>query len=95
MGYIPNMHDYDQEGQRLADKYTHETISTDYLNKCLIQDFERAFLASGFVYETHPVPFGSRYARWTRVCLHMPWLREFMAGYVWFVLTKSAGQTAS
>lgn len=93
--YIPNMHDYDHEGQRLADKYTHESISTDYLNRYLIQDFERAFLASGFIYETHAVPFGSRYARWTRVCLHVPWLREFMAGYVWFVLTKSTGQTAS
>jgi ubiquinone/menaquinone biosynthesis C-methylase UbiE len=89
--YMPIMHDYDQEGQKLADKYTHESISTDYLNKYLIQDFERAFLASGFVYETHPVPFGSRYARWTHVCLRIPWLREFMAGYVWFVLTKPAG----
>jgi SAM-dependent methyltransferase len=93
--YTPNMHDYDQDGQRLADKYTHESISTDYLNKYLIRDFQRAFLASGFVYETHLVPFGSRYARWTSACLHVPWLREFMAGYVWFVLTKSTTQTAS
>jgi 2-polyprenyl-3-methyl-5-hydroxy-6-metoxy-1,4-benzoquinol methylase len=92
--YTPNMHDYDQDGQRLADKYTHESISTDYLNKYLIQDFERAFQSSGFVCETHLVPFGSRYARWTRVCLHVPWLRELLAGYVWFVLTKSTSQTA-
>ena len=50
-------------GKRLPDKYTHQTISTDYLNKLLIKDFEQLFLASGFIYETHPVPFGSRYAR--------------------------------
>lgn len=92
--YVPNMHDYDQSGQRLTDKYTHESISTDYLNKYLIQDFERAFHATGFSYKTHPMPFGSRYARWTRFCLRVPWLREFMAGYVWFVLMRSASQTA-
>jgi len=78
--YAPNMHDYGPDGQRLLDKYTHEVISTDHLNKYLIQDFERAFLASGFLYETHPVPFGLRYARWTRAFLHVPWLREFIAG---------------
>jgi SAM-dependent methyltransferase len=88
--YIPNMHDADKEGRRLADKYMCEAISTDYLNKCLIQDFERAFTASGFIYKTHLVPFGSRYAHWTRVFLHVPWLREFIAGYLWFVLVKVA-----
>jgi SAM-dependent methyltransferase len=78
--YAPNMHDYGPDGQRPLDKYTHEVISTDHLNKYLIQDFERAFLASGFLYETHPVPFGLRYARWTRAFLYVPWLREFIAG---------------
>ncbi len=87
--YAPNMHDYDEDGQRFPDKYTHQTISTDYLNKLLIKDFEHAFLSTGFRYKTHCVPFGSRYARWTRVFLHMPWMREFIAGYVWFELTKS------
>src|SRR5262249_2905539 len=93
--YVPNMHDYDENGQRLADRYAHEAISTDYLNKYLIRDFEGALRASGFDYETHPVPFGSRYARWTRLCLRVPWLREFVAGYVWFVLTKAAPLHAS
>ena len=93
--YIPNMHDYDEDGKRLPDKYTHQTISSDYLNKLLIKDFENIFPVSGFEYETHPVPFGSRYAHWTRVFLHVPWIREFIAGYVWFELTKSVDQAAS
>ncbi len=93
--YNSNMHDYDKEGKRLLDKYTHETISTDYLNKLLIRDFEQIFPSTGFRYETHCVPFGSRYAAWTRVFLNVPWIREFIAGYVWFVLTKSIDQHLS
>jgi 2-polyprenyl-3-methyl-5-hydroxy-6-metoxy-1,4-benzoquinol methylase len=93
--YVPNMHDYDKDGQRRPDKYNHQTISTDYLNKFLIKDFEQAFLTSGFIYETSPAPFGSRYARWTRVFMHVPWFREFIAGYVWFILTKSTDQVAN
>lgn len=87
--YVPNMHDYDENGRRLADKYTADAISPDYLNKLRIKDFERAFAASGFGFETHPVPFGSRYARYARPLAHLPWTREFLAGYVWFVLTNS------
>jgi len=89
--YIPDMHDYDQNGRRLPDKYTDTAIPTDWLNKYLIKDFEHAFRASGFAYKTHAVPFGSWYARWTRVCFGVPWLREFMAGFVWFELTKVGG----
>ena len=90
--YKPTMHDYDQKGDRIPDKYTNEAISTDYLNKWLIRDFERTVLASGFILATHPVPFGSRYARWTRFFLRFPWFRELLSGYVWFVLTKPPGQ---
>lgn len=93
--YTPNMHDYDEDGKKLPDKYTQRTISTDYVNKLLIKDFERAFLVSGFIYETHPVAFGSRYAHWTQVFLRVPWVREFIAGFVWFVLTKSVDQPPS
>jgi SAM-dependent methyltransferase len=86
--YLPNMHDYDESGNRLADKYTQRTISTDHLNKLLIRDFERSFRSEGFWCETRPVPFGSRFANWTRVFLPIPWVREFVSGYVWFVLTR-------
>jgi 2-polyprenyl-3-methyl-5-hydroxy-6-metoxy-1,4-benzoquinol methylase len=86
--YTPNMHDRDKQGQRLPDRYNHSSISPDYLNKYLIRDFEQAFQNAGFAYTTYAVPFGSRYARWTGACLRIPWLREFFAGYVWFVLTK-------
>jgi SAM-dependent methyltransferase len=93
--YVPNRHDFGEDGRRLADKYTHESISTDYLNKFLIRDFERAFVAAGFDFQTHPVPYGSRYARWTRAFARMPLLREFLSGYVWFVLTRPHGVTGS
>jgi len=88
--YVPTMHDFDDSGRRLADKYTNETIATEYLNKYLIRDFERAFGAAGFQFETYTVPFGSRYAFWTGPFVRVPWLREFLSGYVWFVLTKPA-----
>lgn len=87
--YVPNMHDFDDRGERFADKFANERISSDYLNKYLIRDFERAFLNSGFDCEVHAVPFGSAYARWTRPLLAVPWLCEFLAGYVWFVLKKA------
>lgn len=86
--YVPDMHDFDAEGQRLPDKFTNDAVSTDYLNKYLITDFERAFRAAGFQCRTNAVPFGSRYVRWTRAFLGVPGLREFLSGYVWFVLTK-------
>ena len=90
--YTPNMHDYDKDGKRFPDRYTHQTIPTDYLNKFVIKDFEQVFRECGFTCEIHYVPFGSRYARWTRVLLHVPWIRDFVAGFVWFVLTKSTKQ---
>ncbi|RIK78252.1 MAG: hypothetical protein DCC68_15735 [Planctomycetota bacterium] len=86
--YVPNMHDFDANGERLADKYTNDMISTDYLNKYLIVDFEATFESVGFDCQTHCVPFGSKYARWTGFLLRAPWVREFLSGYVWFVLSK-------
>ncbi len=86
--YVPTMHDFDEHGERLADKYTGDTISTDYLNKFLIRDFEHAFSEAGFQFETHAMPFGSPYAFWTRPFVRLPWLRELLSGYAWFVLTK-------
>ena len=86
--YVPNKHDFDGSGNRFSDKYTEEAIPTDYLNKYLIRDFERAFKAAGFVSETHALPFGSSYARWTGAFLRLPGFREFLTGYAWFVLTK-------
>ncbi len=86
--YVPTMHDLDASGRKRDDKYTATSISTDYLNKYLIADFERDFRASGLSHDTHLVPFGSSYAAWSAPLLRVPWLREFLTGYVWFVLTK-------
>jgi SAM-dependent methyltransferase len=88
--YRPTIHDFDAGGHRRFDKHMEESISTDYLNKYLIRDFEQVFRRSRFTFKSHVIPFGSWYARWTRVFLHFPWLREFLASYVWFVLTKPA-----
>ncbi len=86
--YVPTMYDLDATGRKRDDKYTATGISTDYLNKYLIADFERDFRASGLAHDTHLVPFGSRYAAWSASLLGVPWLREFLTGYVWFVLSK-------
>jgi len=86
--YSPNRHDFDAAGRRLPDKYTETAISRDYLNHYLISDFEQAFRAAGFSCRTETIPFGSRYARWTRPFTRVPWLREFLSGYVWFILNK-------
>jgi 2-polyprenyl-3-methyl-5-hydroxy-6-metoxy-1,4-benzoquinol methylase len=86
--YAPDRHDFDAAGQRLPDKYTEAAISRDYLNHYLIRDFERAFRSAGFACQTEPVPFGSWYARWARPLARLAWLREFLSGYVWFVLRK-------
>lgn len=86
--YQPNMHDLDEHGQRLPDKYVEESISTEYLNKFLIRDFERVFEASSFDWTLYPQPFGSKLAGWTRIFLKTPFLREFVTGYFWAVLTR-------
>jgi ubiquinone/menaquinone biosynthesis C-methylase UbiE len=87
--YLPNMHDLDENGLR-KDKYLEEEISTDYLNKFLISDFEKVCQRSGFHYQLFPQPFGSKWARWTKVFLRVPWVREFVTSYIWIVLEKPA-----
>lgn len=86
--YRPTIFDLDPTGQRRSDRYAHDSISPDYLNKYLIRDFERVFAASGMSHEVHLQPFGSKYARWTRLLLSVPGLREYLAGFLWAVLTK-------
>jgi SAM-dependent methyltransferase len=86
--YVPDQHDLDAHGRKKPNKYTNTELSPDYLNKLLIRDFERLFRESRFRYRLHPVPFNSRYARWTRAFLRVPWVREFVTGYLWVVLGK-------
>lgn len=86
--YVPNMHDFDEDGQRKPDKYTHESIPTDYLNKYLIRDFERVFRRSGLTYRIVPERFSSRWAAWTTPLLNVPFLKEFFTAYIWVVLER-------
>ncbi|MFW6145853.1 MAG: class I SAM-dependent methyltransferase [Planctomycetota bacterium] len=86
--YRPTMHDLDAGGNRFADKYTETSIYPDYLNKLLIRDYHRLLAASGLQWRIHPVPFSSPLARWTKIFLRVPWLREFITGYLWVVLRK-------
>ena len=86
--YVPTIHEVDAQGNKRTDRFLNETISRDYLNKYLIRDFERAFEQSGMAWQVHLEPFGSKYARWSRVLLGVPWLREFIASYFWAVIEK-------
>src|SRR5262249_42542979 len=72
-----------------------EAISSDYLNKLLIGDLEKLFRQSSFDFEIFPQPFGSKYARWTRMFLKVPWFREFITSYLWVVLTKRPSRRAN
>ena len=92
--YQPNMHDFDENGERIPVKYDYEEIPGDYLNKYLIKDFERDFKASGLDYKMHLQPFGSRYAAWSKMFLGVPWVREFITGYLWCELFKPAARKA-
>lgn len=85
--YRPTMHDFDEEGRR-KDKYNGDELSRDYMNRLLIRDFERLFRESPFEVAMHPRPFSSKLARWTKPLLGVPWVREFLTGYLWVVLTK-------
>ncbi len=86
--YVPTMHDLDADGRMRPGRYEHEEISTDYLNKLLIRDYEALFRVSRFRFKVFPQPFGSRLAAWTKAFLRMPVLREFVTSYIWVVLTK-------
>jgi len=87
--YEPDRHDFDSNGVRKADKYVGSEIPRDYLNHYLISEFEAGFRRAGFECETDPKPFGSRYAAWTAPLARRRWFREFLSGYVWFLLRKS------
>ena len=82
------MHDFDENGERHQDRYLNESIDTNYLNKFLVRDFERAFEASPLDWVLCPQPFGARLASWTKLFLKMPWIREFFTAYFWAVLTR-------
>ncbi len=86
--YVPTMHDRDEQGKKRTDKYLEEEIPLNYVNKLFIQDFQRIFASSDFRFEMFPVPFGSKYAKWTKVFLRSSLLREFLTGYLWIVLYK-------
>ena len=81
-------HDFDAAGRRYKDRYTEDSISSEYLNKFLVRDFERVFSESGFTAHVTLEPFGSSYARWTKPLLRVPFVREFVHGYVWATLQK-------
>lgn len=86
--YVPTFHDFDVDGKLKNDRYNEDRISTDYLNKYLVRDFERAFEESGLHWRVRLQPFGSRWARWTKPLLRVPYVREFVHGYLWAVLEK-------
>ena len=93
--YQPNMHDLDAEGNRKPEKFQEESISTDYLNKYLIQDFERVFRESEFDVTVRLQPFGSKYASWTKPLLRIPYIREFFTAYLWATLTRPEADHSS
>jgi len=86
--YQPNMHDLEADGSRKADKFLEENISTDYLNKYLVRDFEKDFRDSPFEVDVRLQPFGSKYASWTKPLLKIPYIREFFTAYLWATLTR-------
>lgn len=86
--YQPNQFDFDKAGRKIADKYSNVSISSDYVNKYLLSDFEEVFEEAGFDYQMHLVPFSSKWARWTKPLLKMPVLREYLHSYFWAVLVK-------
>ena len=54
----------------------------------LIKDFEKVFAATPFRQRVYLCPFGSRYARWTRFFLSLPYVREFFTSHIWVLLQK-------
>jgi SAM-dependent methyltransferase len=86
--YQPTFHDLDSDGRKRPNRFVTEQISSEYLNKLLIRDFERIFHSSKFQCTIHPISFSSNWARWTRVFLRVPWLREYVTTYFWTVLHK-------
>ena len=93
--YKPTLHDFDDEGNRKLGKYDHEEIPSHYLNKLLVSDFEQIFKDSSLDYKMNPQAFGSRLASWTKAFLNVPWIREYIIGYLWVVVTKPSTESNS
>lgn len=86
--YTPRPFEMDDSGN-LRDLYQTKEIDSSYLNKFYIRDFERTFAESPFLsFEMKLVPFGSRWARWSRVFLKNSLLREYCAAFFWCLLQK-------
>lgn len=90
--YKPTVFDLDNDGNKRTDAYTRDAISTDYLNKYFLKDYDRLFSESGMTFVVHPLAFSSKYASWTQIFLKTPWLREFLTSYIWVVLEKAGGE---
>ena len=86
--YKPTLSDLNEKGEKKPNKYTQESISSDYLNKYFIKDFEKVFSESKFEYRTDLTPFNHHIAKKTKFILRSSRLREFFSGYAWFILTK-------
>jgi SAM-dependent methyltransferase len=86
--YTARGHELDENGNKRDDKYVSDAISTDYLNKFLLKDFEAVFERSPFTLQSHYVPLAKRYAAATGPLMAVPFLREFFTGYAWFQLSK-------
>ena len=74
-------------GKKDPNRYAYEEISTSYVNKLLIRDFECHFKKSSFKYKLLPISFGK--LGFTAPLLKVPILREFLTGYLWVFLLKS------
>ena len=86
--YRPRGNERDADGGIIQNKYSYDSISTEFLNKYLISDFCRAFAGSGMTWRVHRQPFGSRWARWSGPLIKVPWLGEYVTAYIWCVLKK-------
>jgi len=86
--YQPTYFDRDASGKRIPGRYAHRAISTGYLNKYRVSDFERVFAGSGMAARVQLEPFTSTWAQWTRPLLRVPVVREYLHGYLWAVLTR-------
>ena len=91
--YVPNRHDFDAAGQRKKDKYTETALPRSYLNQYRIRDFERAFSEAGWSVETHAIAFGS--IRRLQPLLRFRPVRDWLSGYVWFVLRHRSHEIVS
>jgi 2-polyprenyl-3-methyl-5-hydroxy-6-metoxy-1,4-benzoquinol methylase len=93
--YRPTFHDLDADGRKIPGRYSETSISTDYLNKFTIRDFERVFAESGLSVDIRLVPFGSRKAAWTKPLLRSAFFREYLHGYLWACLRKRPSEWAN